>query len=489
VKRPVSPPLDDVVSLVSAAPRAAPSAPLDLSIPHRLHVVGVGGPGMSAIAIALAEMGHDVSGSDLRESPVLERVRAAGVAVHIGHDRELVHGVDAVTASTAIPARNIELDEARDRGVPALRRAGMLASICARAKSLAVAGTHGKTTTTSMLMLMLAEAGLRPSFVVGGDVTDVGTGAQWTGGEWLVVEADESDGTHLELPLHGAILTNVEVDHLDHYGSFDSIVASFDDFLAQVPGPKVVSADDPAAASLAFRHGATTFGFSEHADVRAVDVRSEHGTTVFGVERRDANGAVVELGRVSLPMRGDYNVLNAVGALAMALEVGVDIADVIASLAKFGGVARRFDIRGADGGATFVDDYAHLPSEIRAVLSGARHGGDEWRRVIAVFQPNRYNRIAEIWNDYGDAFGDADVVVLTDIYPSGTTPIPGVTGKLIVNAVTAERPDQRVVWLPRRDDLVSFISAEARDGDVVVSMGCGDIASFPSEVLDARARR
>ena len=469
--------------------RPVPEAPLDLSIPHRLHVVGVGGPGMSAIAIALAEMGHDVSGSDLREHPVLERVRAAGVKVTIGHDRALVHGVDAVTASTAIPERNIELDEARSTGVTVLRRAGMLASICARARSVAVAGTHGKTTTTSMLMLMLAEGGLRPSFIVGGDVTDVGTGAQWTGREFMVVEADESDGTHLELPLHGSILTNVEVDHLDHYGSFDAIVDSFDRYLAQIPGPKVVSADDDLAAGLARRHGAITFGTAEEATVRAVDVRMADGTSSFTIERRHDDSTVSELGRVELPMRGSYNVLNATGALAMALELGVEFDAAASALARFGGVARRFDVRGVDGGATFVDDYAHLPSEIRAVLSGARHSGDGWRRVIAVFQPNRYNRISEIWDQYGDAFGDADLVVLTDIYASGTTPIPGVTGKLLVNAVTEHDPRQRVVWLPRRDDLVDFVAREARDGDVVVSMGCGDIATFPSEVLDARARR
>ena len=262
-----------------------PDAPLDLSIPHRLHVVGVGGPGMSAIAIALAEMGHDVTGSDLREHPVLERVRAARVEVSLGHDRSLVHGVDAVTASSAIPERNIELDEARTRGVTTLSRAGMLASICAQAKSIAVAGTHGKTTTTSMLMLMLAEAGRRPSFVIGGDITDVGTGAQWTGGEWLIVEADESDGTHLELPLFGTVLTNVEVDHLDHYGSFDAIVDSFDTYLGRVTGPKVVCADDRIAAELAQRHDAVTYGRSEAADERAVDVRPLNGAFRFEIVR------------------------------------------------------------------------------------------------------------------------------------------------------------------------------------------------------------
>jgi len=467
---------------------AAPRPPLDLSIEHRLHVVGVGGPGMSAVAIALAEMGHLVSGSDLREHPVLERVRAAGVDVHIGHDRSLVHGVDAVTASTAIPERNIELDEARSTGVSVLSRAGMLASICARAQSLAVAGTHGKTTTTSMLMLILAHAGRRPSFVVGGDVTDVGTGAQWTHGDWLVVEADESDGTHLELPLYGTVLTNIEADHLDHYGSFDGIVDAFDRYLAQVAGPKVICGDDPIGAVLATRHDAITYGLDASCDVRAVDVRATEGSFTFGIVRRVGPTSDERLGDIDLPLRGIHNVVNATGAAAMALAVGVSFDDIAGALVRFGGVARRFDVRGIDGDATFVDDYAHLPSEIDAVIRAARDSGDGWQRVVAVFQPNRYHRIAEMWSEYALAFTNADLVVLTDIYASGTLPIPGVTGKLIVNAVTEGDPDRRVVWLPRREDLVAFLAAEVRSGDVCISMGCGDIATLPSEVLDARRR-
>ena len=444
---------------------------------------------MSAIAIALAEMGHLVSGSDLREHPVLERVRAAGVEVHIGHDRSLVHGVDAVTASTAIPEGNIELDEARLSGVTVLSRAGMLASICARAQSLAVAGTHGKTTTTSMLMLILAEAGMRPSFVVGGDVTDLGTGAQWTHGEWLVVEADESDGTHLELPLFGTILTNVEADHLDHYGSFDGIVAGFDDYLGQIAGPKVICGDDPIGVALAARHGALTYGLDDACDVRAVDVRATSGSFRFDLVRGGSDGGPSELvGEIVLPLRGMHNVVNATGAAAMALAVGVSFADIAAALGRFGGVARRFDVQGVDRGATFVDDYAHLPSEIDAVIRAARESGDGWQRVVAVFQPNRYHRIADMWREYELAFTGADLVVLTDIYASGTVPIPGVTGKLIVNAVTEADPGRRVVWLPRRDDLVSFLAGELRAGDVCISMGCGDIATLPSEVLDVRRR-
>lgn len=466
-----------------------PAPPLDLSIPGRYHVVGVGGPGMSAIAIVLAEMRHLVSGSDLRELPVLARLEVAGVTVNVGHDRAVVHGVDAVTVSTAVPEHNIELDEARQRGIPVLRRAGMLASICAQARSLGVAGTHGKTTTTSMLAMVLSEAGWQPSFVVGGDVTDLGTGAHWSGGEWLVVEADESDGTHLELPLHGTILTNVEVDHLDHYGSFEEIVGSFDQYLSQVPGPKVLCADDPVCVKLAGKHGAITYGLSPDADVRASGVVAGAGANRFTIERRGPDGTHEAVGVVDLPLRGMHNVANATAVVAMALEIGVPFDAIADALARFGGVARRFDVRGVDGGATLVDDYAHLPAEIDAVLRAARDSGDGWRRVVAVFQPNRFNRMSVLSPEYRDAFVRADLVVITDIYPSGTTPIPGVTGKLVVNAVCDAHPDQRVVWLPHRSDLVTFLTGELRDGDVCISMGCGDVASLPDEVLESRRRR
>ncbi|MCU1502001.1 MAG: murC [Ilumatobacteraceae bacterium] len=472
------------MSRPSASEPTAPTVPvaaLDLSEPSRLHVVGVGGPGMSAIAIVLAEMGHDVSGSDIRDQPVLDRLRAGGVQVNIGHRRDVVHGCRAVTASTAIPASNIELEEAARVGVTVLRRAGMLASICAMAKSLAVAGTHGKTTTTSMLMLILARAGLHPGFVIGGDVADMGTGAQWTGAEWFVVEADESDGTHLELPLHGTILTNVEADHLDHYGSFERIVAGFDRYLAQVPGPKVLCADDEHCVALAARHGAVTYGTAPGADYRATDVHPVRGAIEFVVW----HGAT-RLGAVALPLRGIHNVRNATGALAMAIEIGVSFDVAADALAHFGGVARRFDIRGIDGGATLVDDYAHLPSEIAAVLAAARTSGDGWGRLVAVFQPNRFNRMSVLSPAYRDAFVDADVVVLTDIYPSGTTPIPGVTGKLVVDAVLDAHPATRMVWLPKRTDLVEYLARQLRDGDVSISMGCGDVATLPDEVIARR---
>ena len=458
-----------------------PTAPLDLSRPGRYHVVGVGGPGMSAVALVLAEMGHRVSGSDLREVPVLDRLRSAGVEVQIGHDRHAVVGCDAITYSTAIPERNVELVAARDAGIPVLHRAGMLASICALTKAVGVAGTHGKTTTSSMLMLVLAAAGYRPGFVIGGDVTDTGTGAQWTGSEWFVVEADESDFTHLQLPLHSTILTNVDVDHLEHYGTFDAIVEGFERYLDQVPGPKVLCADDSVCRTLAAGRDVITYGTDESADFRAVDARSESGTWTFDVMRKG-----VRLGAVVLPLRGMHNVRNATGVVAMATELGVSFPVIAETLARFGGVARRLDFRGRHGGATFVDDYGHIPNEIAAVIDALRTSGDGFGRVVAVFQPNRYRRMAVLSPEYRDAFVGADLTVITEIYPSGDDPIPGVTGKLVVNAVLDAHPYQRVVWLPRRHDLIDFLAREVRAGDVCVSMGCGDVASLPAEVIARR---
>ncbi len=362
-------------------------------------------------------------------------------------------------SSTAIPDTNIELRAARERGVPTLRRAGMLAAICAQARSIGVAGTHGKTTTTSMLMLILAEAGLAPSFIVGGDVMDAGTGAHWTGGELLVVEADESDGTHVELPLAGTILLNVELDFLQHYGTFDALLASFDRYLAHIDGPKVLCADDPVCADLATpppvdhlraRRRPPTCGPST--------CSSATGSFSFAVERVDGRTSASATSSCRCAACTTSSTPPAPSPWRSSSASPFEACRE--ALARFGGVARRFDIRGVDGGATFVDDYGHLPTEIAAVIAAARDSGDGWGRVVVAFQPNRYNRIAEMWQEYRDAFVGADVVVITEIYPSGTTPIPGVTGRLIVNAVVDAHPRARVLWLPRREDVVSFLAGE-----------------------------
>jgi UDP-N-acetylmuramate--alanine ligase len=464
------------------------SAYFDLSTPRRIHVIGIGGPGMSAIAQVLCEMGHQVSGSDIHESGVLDRLRALGVSIIVGHDATAVHNCDAVTASTAIPPTNIELVAAAKQSVLVLSRAQVLGAICALKQSVAVAGTHGKTTTSAMLMHIMTTARLQPSFVIGGDVHGLGLGAGWRIGQYLVVEADESDSTHLALPLFGSILTNVDVDHLDHFETFDKIVESFEQYVKKIDGPKVLCADDAVCAKIALMYGCRTYGKNINADVRVVNVVLADGGSHFDIEARPSGSTVkhVLVGSVEVPLRGEHNVLNATAALTMAMELGVDFVVAAQALSVFGGVARRFDMRGIDNGVTFVDDYAHLPNEIIAVLRGARDTTDKWNRVVAVFQPNRFNRMSVMSGAYADAFADADVVVVTDIYSSGTTPIPGVTGKLVVDAIKNNHPGKRVEWIARREDLVIFLASTLTNGDLCISMGCGDVAQLPDEVISLR---
>jgi UDP-N-acetylmuramate--alanine ligase len=299
-----------------------------------------------------------------------------------------------------------------------------------------------------------------------------------------VVEADESDGTHVQLPLQAAVVTNIDVDHLDHFGSFERIVESFRQLLAQTPGPTVVCADDEQCARLAALLGCTTYGTADDADYLISNLQHVDGRQRFTI-RHDGDDLVT----IDIGLRGMFNVRNATAAAAMAHQLGVAASDIAAALESFAGVVRRFDVRAVDDGATFVDDYAHIPAEIAAVLGAARHGADGWSRVIAVFQPNRFNRMAVLSPEYRDAFVDADVIAITEIYASGTSPIAGVTGRLVVDAVAAAHPHARVLWIPHRDDLVDFVAAEARAGDVCISMGCGDIASFPDEVVARRRAR
>ena len=459
---------------------------VDLSASRALHVVGAGGPGMNALAVILAEMGHRTTGSDVRESAAVQRLRDLDVRVNVPHDPHVVVGRDAVTHSSAIRADNVELAAARRAGVRVVSRATMLASVCDRAHVVAVAGTHGKTTTSALLATMLRDAGMDPGYYIGGEARSLGGNAHWGTGPF-VVEADESDSTHTELHPHATILTNVDVDHLDEHGSLEGIVASFDRYLAAVPGPRVVCADDPRAADLARRHGAITYGIAPEsggtggADMEARNVRFAEGGARFEAYYR---GSLV--GEVTVSLRGRHNVLNTLAALAMALELGADAASCLRTLADFRGVERRFDTRHVVDGITLVDDYAHLPAEISAVLAAARGSTDSWSRVVAVFQPNRFNRMAVMSPEYCDAFTGADLVVVTDIYPSGTTPIAGVTGKLVVDAVRAAHPHARVEWRATRDELVDFLAGELRAGDVCISMGCGDIETLPDEVVARR---
>jgi UDP-N-acetylmuramate--alanine ligase len=456
---------------------------LDLSRPIAVHVVGVGGAGMSAVATVLAEMGHRVSGSDLRDGPALTRLRALGVTVFVGNRAEHVPaGTDVVAISTAVPEDNVEVRAARARGLPVLRRAEILAAVAARRRTVAVAGTHGKTTTSSMLALVCREAGLHPSFIIGADVNEIGTGARWDPrGEWLVVEADESDGTFLELPRELAVVTNVEPDHLEHYGGVPQLEAAFERFLAETGGPTVVCADDPVAARLGRKVGAATYGSHPEAEWRLTELRTDARGASFRLEHRGR-----ELGRVTLPVAGVHNARNAAAAAVTAMLLGARFEDARAALARFAGVARRFEHRGEVGGVVFIDDYAHLPTEVAAALAAARAVGPE--RVVAVFQPHRYSRTAALARDFADAFGDADVVVVTDVYPAGEAPRPGVSGRLVADAVLDAHPWRRLAYLPRRAELVRFLAAELRPGDLCLTLGAGDLTSVPDEVQELLGR-
>jgi UDP-N-acetylmuramate--alanine ligase len=409
-----------------------------------------------------------------------------GVNVSIGHDAALVAGCDAVTFSSAIPRSNIEVAAALEEPTIALlTRAQMLAAICDQRPTVAVAGTHGKTTTTSLLTHVLERAGRKPSFVIGGDVRSLETGAGWQDGDLFIVEADESDGTHLALPIHATILTNIDVDHLDRYTSFENIVSSFEEYVMKIDGPKVLCSDDIAVANLAQKYAATTYGIVSEADFRASQISFAHGASSFMVQHR-IDGAYVSLGKVSVPLRGQHNVLNALAAIAMAMQCGVTFDECSRALSSFGGVARRYEKRGEDGGVTFIDDYAHLPTEIAAVLKASRDETDNWKRVVAVFQPNRFNRMNVLSPQYANAFVGADLVVVTEIYASGTTPIEGVTGHLVVDAVRQAHPAATVVWQPMRKGLIDFLANELAAGDLCISMGCGDIESLPDEVIARR---
>jgi UDP-N-acetylmuramate--alanine ligase len=461
-------------------PVVAPDS-LDLTQPRAVHIVGIGGAGMSAIATVLARMGHTVTGSDLRESPAFARLALLDVVTHVGHDADnLPDSLDAVVVSTAIPHRNPEVEAAIARGIPVLRRADALRAIVATRSTIAVAGSHGKTTTSSMLALILRAAGWHPSFLIGGDLNEVGTNAVFDRGEWLVVEADESDGTFLELAPHDALVTSILPDHLDHYGDFPALVRAFATFVDAVPGVRVLCADDAVAAELAAaRPGdVVTYGFTDGADYAMSDYEGGRTGTQFVLSHRGE-----ELGLVELPVPGRHNAVNAAGAAAIACELGVPFEAVTRAVGGFGGVARRFQFRGERDGVTFVDDYAHLPSDVGAMIRAAREGG--WRRVVAVFQPHRYTRTAALWRDFADAFVGADQLVLTDVYPAGEEPQPGVSGRLVLRAVLDAHPEQAVVYLPRHADLVAHVPTLAGPGDIVLTLGAGDLTTVPDAWMAA----
>ena len=447
----------------------------DISTWRRVHLVGIGGAGMSGIAHLLLARGVAVSGSDLKESRALAALRPRA-EIFIGHRSEHIREPDAVVVSTAIPVDNPEVEAAEGLGIPVVTRAQVLAALTSAHRTVAVAGTHGKTTTTSMIAMMLAGAGADPTFVVGGDLNEIGSGAGVGSGGIFVAEADESDGSFLLLHPDIAVITNIEEDHLDFYSGREEIERAFTAFAAQA-GSVVAWWDDPGVRrALEGNPNVIREGASPDADVTVLSWEPVPSGTRATVR---VLGSVVD---VELAVRGEHNVRHAAESLAVAKLLDVPLAGAAKALRSFTGVRRRFEVRGEGRGATFVDDYAHHPSEIRVLLETARL--DAARRIVAVFQPHRYSRTAAMWRALGASLGEADVAVVTDVYPAGEPPIPGVTGKLLVDALAEAAPGKRVVYLPHRSDVPAFLAREVRRGDLVLTIGAGDITMVGDETLD-----
>jgi UDP-N-acetylmuramate--alanine ligase len=427
----------------------------------------------------LAEGGHVVTGSDAVEGPALEPLRRLGVAVHVGHDPALVAGAEVVVASTAVAEDNPELEAARRAGIPVMRRRRFLAAFAARQPFLSVAGTHGKTTTSSMLAVALRGAGEDPSFLIGAPVPVLGGAAALGGGRWMVVEADESDGSFLAGPRAGAVLTNAEPDHLEHWGGWDQLRAGFVEFLAGTSGPVVVCDDDRGAASLGAELHLVSYGTGEGATYRMAELEMTGDGSRFEVVG-PAGGVEVHLG-----IPGAHNALNATGALALVAELGADLPSAAQALGTHSGLYRRFERRGEAAGVAVVDDYAHLPTEVRAALAAGRQCGP--RRLVVVFQPHRYSRTEALWREFGPCFGEADVLVLTEIYPAGETPRDGVSGRLVLDAARAAGATPR--WAPALDDAVELLGGELRPGDLLMTVGAGDVREVGDRVLGVLAGR
>lgn len=448
-----------------------------------IHFVGIGGIGMSGIAEVLMTLGYTVQGSDAKRSKITDRLESLGATVFEGQRAENVGDAGVVVISTAIKKGNPELEEARRRGLPVVRRAEMLAELMRLKSNIAIAGTHGKTTTTTMVATLLDAGGLDPTVINGGVIHAYGSNARAGAGEWMVVEADESDGSFNRLPATIAIVTNIDPEHMEHWGSFDALRKGFTDFVSNIPfyGLAVCCTDHPEVQGLVGRitdRRVVTFGFNAQADVRAVNLRYENGVAHFDValqgERGD-DGEVPMIEGCTLPMPGDHNVSNALSAIAVARHLGLKRSQIRDALAAFGGVGRRFTKVGEVNGVTIIDDYGHHPVEIAAVLKAARQATKG--RVIAVHQPHRYSRLSNLFDDFCTCFNEADVVAIAEVYSAGEDPIPGASRDDLVAGLIAHghRHARAVMDEP---DLARLVREQARPGDMVVCLGAGTISAW-----------
>ncbi len=449
-----------------------------------IHFVGIGGIGMSGIAEVMLNLGYKVQGSDIRENEIVKRLRKLGATIFIGQKQGQVEGAGAIVVSSAIKPDNVELLEARSLAIPVVHRAEMLAELMRLKWAVAVGGTHGKTTTTSMVAALMEGGGLNPTVINGGIINAYGANAKLGSGKWMVVEADESDGSFQKLFPTVAIITNIDPEHMEHYGTFDALRAAFDHFVENLPfyGFAVLCIDHPEVQVLVSRvtdRRTISYGFNPQADVRVENLRYENGGAVFdAVFRSRAEEAEKRWADLVLPMSGDHNVLNALAAITVAHELGTSEAQVRSALAGFGGVKRRFTKVGDWQGATIIDDYGHHPVEIAAVLKAARQVCSG--RIHAVVQPHRYSRLCDLFEEFCTCFNDADSVYVTDVYAAGEDPVEGVDGAALAEGLRAH--GHRSVQNVSRETLAGVLKSDLKPGDYVVCLGAGDITAWAAEL-------
>jgi len=459
-----------------------------------IHFVGIGGIGMSGIAEVMHNLGYQVQGSDLSEGPSVERLRARGIRVVTGHARENLGDAAVIVTSTAVKRDNPEVAAALEARIPVVRRAEMLAELMRLKRTVAVAGTHGKTTTTSMVATLMEAGGLDPTVINGGIIESYGSNARLGQSDWMVVEADESDGSFLRLDGTIAVVTNIDPEHLDHYGSFDAVREAFLEFIENVPfyGAAVLCVDHPEVQKTIARvrdRRVITYGFSAQADWRAEHVRPEAGGNRFDAVHVGRDGERRVIADVMLPMPGRHNVQNALAAIAVAAELGCDDETIRGGFARFGGVRRRFTRVGQVAGAVVIDDYAHHPVEIRAVLSAARESADSGSggRVIAVVQPHRFTRLRDLMGEFQSAFNDADIVFAAPVYPAGEQPISGVDSEALVAGLKA-RGHRSASLVAGPEELAQQLAGLLEPGDLVVCLGAGDITKWAAGLAAAVER-
>ena len=457
---------------------------------HRVHFVGIGGIGMSGIAELLANLGFKVSGSDMKRSDTTERLASLGVEIFVGHAEANVGDVDVVVFSSAVRPDNPELAAARARRIPIIPRAELLGELMRLRFGIAVAGAHGKTTTTSMIALVLERAGLDPTAVIGGRLSAFGSNARLGRGDYMVAEADESDRSFLKLFPAIAVITNIDREHMEAYGSFDDLLGAFVEFANKVPfyGAIVACADDPQLSALRpqFSRRLMTYGLTRaDADLTATDVRLEGFGSVSIVRRRTESGATEPLGNLQLQVPGRHSVQNALAAIAVALELDVPFEQIATALADFRGAERRFQQRGVINGITVIDDYGHHPTEIAAVIAAARAAKPA--RILLAFQPHRYTRTRDLMREFGLALAAADEVVLTDIYAASEDPIPGVTIDALAASINSSRTTP--VYVVKLESIAMALADLARPGDLVITLGAGSIGGVATQVVAELERR